>query len=211
MGNESLVLAEWRHPFYQDNRHRGYRRIGMARQHEQITDELAAFILRQPMFFVATAPDEGRINLSPKGLDGCFRILEPLRVAFLNLTGSGNETAAHLLQNPRITLMFCAFEAKPMILRLYGQGRALHPRDGEWAELDSGFKDYPAKRQIVVVEVTSIITSCGFGVPMMELAGQRTTLPDWARRRGEDGIRDYWREKNTASFDGLPTGLFEED
>ncbi|HYH17921.1 MAG TPA: pyridoxamine 5'-phosphate oxidase family protein [Azospirillum sp.] len=181
----------------------------MAKHHDSVTEELAEFILAQPMFFVATAPDEGRINLSPKGLDGSFRILGPHRVAFLNVTGSGNETAAHLRQNPRITLMFCSFTRKPMILRLYGQGRAVHRRDADWVELEARFPERPGKRQIVVVEVASIITSCGFGVPMMDLVGQRPTLPEWAERKGEDGIQAYWREKNTTSFDGLPTGLLD--
>lgn len=181
----------------------------MAKHHDSITDDLAAFIQAQPMFFVATAPLDGRINLSPKGLDGCFRILGPHRVAFLNVTGSGNETAAHLRQDSRITLMFCSFTKKAMILRLYGQGRAVHHRDADWAALDAHFPGYPAKRQIVEVAVTSVITSCGFGVPMMDLAGQRPTLPDWAERKGEDGIREYWREKNLTSFDGLPTGLLD--
>ena len=117
--------------------------------------------------------------------------------------------AAFLRQNGRITLMFCSFAAKPMILRLYGTGRAVHRRDAAWAELEPLFPDYPAKRQIVVVEVTSIISSCG-GVPLMEPLGQRSLLP-WANRKGEDGIRDYWQEKNLVSFDGLLTGLLEMD
>jgi len=179
----------------------------MAKPHDAITDELATFIRAQPMFFVATAPVDGRINLSPKGLDGSFVILAPRRVAFLNLTGSGNETAAHLRQSDRITLMFCAFEGRPMILRLYGRGRAVHRQDGDWAELDRLFPAYAGKRQIVVVEIDSIISSCGMAVPLMEAKGQRQDLVDWAERKGEDGIKAYWREKNLTSFDGLPTGL----
>ena len=183
----------------------------MAKWHDTITADLAEFIQAQPMFFVATAPDEGRINLSPKGLNGSFRILGECRVAFLNLTGSGNETAAHLRQNGRITLMFCSFGHTPLILRLYGTGRAVHPRDGDWAEMDAAFPAYPGKRQIVAVEVTSVVTSCGFGVPRMELAGQRETLVDWAERKWAEGVEAYWREKNALSFDGLPTGLFDGD
>jgi hypothetical protein len=180
----------------------------MAKHHECISDDLAAFITRQPMFFVATAPDQGRVNLSPKGIDQTFKILGPKAVAFLNLTGSGNETAAHLLVNDRITLMFCSFGPKPMILRLYGTGRAIHPYDAAWAELDPLFPPLAGKRQIVLVDVTSVITSCGFAVPRIETLTQRTTLVDWAEKKGEDGIRDYWREKNVSSFDGLPTGIF---
>jgi predicted pyridoxine 5'-phosphate oxidase superfamily flavin-nucleotide-binding protein len=179
----------------------------MAKHHDSITADLAEFILRQPMFFVATAAQDGRVNVSPKGLDNSFKILDPHRVAFLNLTGSGNETAAHLRSNNRITLMLCSFDTKPLILRLYGTGTAIHHRDAAWADLDALFPDYPAKRQIVEIQVTDIITSCGYGVPMMDLVKQRTMLPDWAERKGEDGIRQYWQDKNSVSFDGQPTGI----
>jgi len=181
----------------------------MAQFFPAITTEQAEFIARQPMFFVATAPDEGRINLSPKGLEGCFSVLGPNRVAFLNLTGSGNETAAHLRQNGRITLMFCAFGGPPKILRLYGTGRAVHPRDPEWGDLIALFPAYPAARQVMVVEVESVNSSCGFGVPLMEVTGQRKLLPDWAAKKGAEGIERYQREKNAVSFDGLETGLLE--
>lgn len=183
---------------------------GMAKHHDCITPDLADFIAAQPMFFVATAAGEGRVNLSPKGLDGSFVVMGPRRVAFLNLTGSGNETAAHLRVNPRITVMFCSFTARPLILRLYGTARAVHTRDAEWAELDRLFPSYPGKRQIVVVEVEDVISSCGFGVPLMAVQEQRTVLPDWAGNKGDAGIRDYWREKNSVSFDGLPTGILED-
>ncbi len=183
----------------------------MARHHDRITAELAAFIARQPLFFVATAAAAGRINLSPKGVDGTLAVLGPDRVAFLNLTGSGNETAAHLKADGRITLMFCSFEASPLILRLYGRGRAVHRRDPDWADLDRHFPALPGKRQIVEVAVDSVITSCGFGVPRMGLDGQRPTLPDWAAAKGDDGIRAYWRDKNAVSFDGLPTGLLDDE
>jgi hypothetical protein len=183
----------------------------MARHFDRITDEQAAFIARQPLFFVATAAADGRINLSPKGLDGTLAVLGPDRIAFLNLTGSGNETAAHLKADGRITLMFCSFDASPLILRLYGRGRAVHRRDPDWPGLDALFPALPGKRQIVVVEVASVITSCGFGVPMMSLDAQRPTLPDWAAAKGEDGIRAYWRDRNATSFDGLPTGLLDDE
>ena len=179
----------------------------MAKFYPSITDDHAAFIQAQPMFFVATAPEEGRINMSPKGLDGCFAILGPNRVAFLNLTGSGNETAAHLLQNGRITLMFCAFAGAPKILRLYGTGRPVHPRDAEWERLLPLFAPQPAARQVVVVEVDSVNSSCGFAVPLMDFVGQRTMLTEWAERKGPEGLEKYRRERNAVSFDGLPTGL----
>ncbi len=183
----------------------------MAQRHPEIDERLRAFIEAQPMFFVATAGPEGRVNLSPKGLGGTFVVLEPRRVAFLNLTGSGNETAAHLRLNDRITLMFCAFAGPPKILRLYGRGHAIRPGAPGWSELLPKFADLAGKRQIIAVDVDEVITSCGYGVPMMELAGQRETLVDWAARKGEDGIRAYWRDKNATSFDGAPTGVLEED
>ena len=172
---------------------------------EEITDELRAFIERQPLFFVASAPlaAEGHVNLSPKGLDS-LRVLGPRRVAYLDLTGSGNETAAHLAENGRITLMFCAFEGPPRILRLYGAGTVLLPGDAEWDALRPRFPDYPGVRQIVVVEVERVQTSCGFAVPRMELVGQRDTLHRWARGKGEAGLVDYRALKNARSIDGLP-------
>lgn len=179
----------------------------MAKFSDAISDDHAAFIAAQPVFFVATAAAEGRINLSPKGLDGTFRVLGPNRVAFLNLTGSGNETAAHLRIDGRITLMFCAFSGAPKILRLYGRGRAVHAGDAEWTGLAGLFADLPGKRQVVVVEVDSVNSSCGFGVPLMDMRVHRTMLPDWAGKKGPDGIRRYWRDRNATSFDGLPTGI----
>jgi hypothetical protein len=182
----------------------------LARGHEQLDEKLQAFIGQQKMFFVATAGPQGRVNLSPKGLDGSFALLSPRRVAFLNLTGSGNETAAHLRLDPRITLMFCAFEGAPLILRLYGKGRAIHRRDADWNELIGAFSDLPGKRQIVLIEVEEVMTACGFAVPLMNFVGQREKLVEWAEKKGEAGIRDYWRRQNLLSFDGTPTGLFED-
>jgi hypothetical protein len=182
----------------------------MAKKHESITPVLSKFIEMQKMFFTASAGPAGRVNLSPKGLDGCFALLGPRRVAYLNLTGSGNETAAHLRLNDRITVMFSAFSGPPMILRLYGRGRTIHPRDAEWSEFAPLFAAHPGRRQIVVVEVDEVVTSCGYGVPLMDYVEQRPTLTDWAARKGEEGIRDYWREKNLVSFDGDPTGVFAD-
>ena len=179
----------------------------MAKRYSEIAAQQAKFIDEQKMFFVATAAADGRVNLSPKGLDGTFARLGSNRVAFLNLTGSGNETAAHLLLNDRITLMFCAFNGPPMILRLYGRGRAIHHGEAGWDELLANFADIPGKRQIVVVDVEEVITSCGFAVPLMDYAEQREVLVDWAKRKGDDGLRDYWKEKNITSFDGFPTGI----
>jgi hypothetical protein len=172
---------------------------------DSICDELRAFIEAQRVFFVATAPlDGGHVNLSPKGMD-TFRVLGPDRVAYLDLTGSGNETAAHLLQNGRITLMFCAFDGKPVILRLYGRGSVVGPASPGWAELSPLFPALPGVRQIVVADISRVQTSCGFGVPLMTFAGERDALVKWAHAKGEAGLRAYQAQKNRRSIDGLPT------
>ena len=183
----------------------------MAKRREEIDERLRAFIAGQPIFFVATAGPQGRVNLSPKGLDGTLAVLGPRRVAFLNLTGSGNETAAHLRLDDRITLMFCAFSGPPNILRLYGRGRSIGVGREGFDELAIHFPDLPGQRQIVDIAVEEIVTSCGYGVPLMDFAGQRDTLVKWAEKKGDEGIRAYWRDKNARSFDGLPTGVIEED
>ena len=182
----------------------------MAKLYDQITDQLASFIQAQPLFFVASAPlaAEGHVNLSPKGLD-CLRILSPRRVAYLDLTGSGNETSAHLSENGRITLMFCAFGGPPKILRLYGRGRTVLPETAEWAELRPLFPEYPGARQIIAAEIHRVQTSCGYAVPLMEYASQRDTLTRWAETKGDEALKDYRREKNSASVDGLPAPLAE--
>jgi len=180
----------------------------MGAVHSTITSELRDFIAAQPMFFVATAPlsPEGHVNLSPKGLES-FAVLSPNRVAYLDLTGSGNETAAHLLENGRITMMFCAFEDPPKILRLYGSGKSVQPDDPQWNELADRFPDYPGLRQIIVVDVNRVQTSCGFGVPLMQLQSQRKKLNEWARQRGAQGLAQYRQKKNSRSIDGLPTPI----
>jgi Pyridoxamine 5'-phosphate oxidase len=172
---------------------------------EQITDELREFIQAQPLFFVGSAPlsAAGHVNVSPKGLDS-LRVLGPRRVAYLDLTGSGNETAAHLAENGRITLMFCAFSGPPRILRLYGAGTVVLPGDALWEPLRPRFPDHPGVRQVIVVEVERVQTSCGFAVPRMELVGERDTLHRWARNKGEAELAEYRARKNARSIDGLP-------
>lgn len=182
----------------------------MARFYPDIDDGVAGFIAAQRLFFVATAPKRGRVNLSPKGGD-VFRVLGPRRVAWLDVTGSGNETAAHLLDDGRVTVMFCAFAGEPKLLRLFGRGRSVLPGDGEWAELAELFPALPGRRQIVVMDVESVQTSCGFGVPLYDYVGERPDLAAWAERKGEAGLRDYRRERNAVSIDGLPTGLRAEE
>jgi hypothetical protein len=173
---------------------------------ESISPELRAFIEAQHVFFVATAPDGpgGHVNCSPKGMDA-FRVLTPTRVAYLDLTGSGNETAAHLVQNGRVTFMFCAFEGKPKILRLYGTGRVVAPDAREWSELAPLFPELVGTRQVIVADVTRVQTSCGFGVPEMRFLAQRNALVEWARGKGPEGLSAYREKKNRTSIDGLPT------
>lgn len=180
----------------------------MARTYPVITDELRAFIEAQQMFFVGTAPLDaaGHINVSPKGMD-CLRVLGPSEVAYLDLTGSGNETSAHLEENGRITFMFCAFEGPPSILRLYGSGATVLPGSDTWAELLSLFPNYHGVRQIIVADISRVQTSCGFGVPRYEYQGQRDTLLRYAESKGEEKLEAYRQERNMSSIDGLTTAL----
>ena len=177
----------------------------MGKIFESIDQKLRQFIEAQAMFFVATAPraDSGHVNLSPKGLDS-FRVLGPTTVAYLELSGSGAETIAHLRENGRITVLFNAFAGPPKILRLYGRGRAVFPADAEWEELAGRFPALPGVRSIIVVECERIADSCGFGVPRYELEGERKQLTDWAERKGEDAVLDYMKRNNQRSIDGLP-------
>lgn len=177
----------------------------MGRTMKKISSRLSRWIEAQPVFFVATAPaDPGtHINVSPRGLD-TFRVLDEYRVAWLDLTGSGVETIAHLRADGRITLMFCAFEGPARILRLYGRGTVHEPGDPLYDELRPRFPEIPGERAIVDVAVDRVSTSCGFGVPLMEYVGPRSELVDFARRQGEKGIAAYRAEENAGSIDGLP-------
>ena len=181
----------------------------MGKFHDSIQEAHKAFIEHQKMFFVSTAPlsGAGHINLSPKGLDS-FRVLSPTRVAYMDIVGSGNETSAHVLENGRITFMFCAFDGPPNILRLYGTGRTVLPEDAEWAEISSPFELLLATRQIIVADIHKVQTSCGYGVPFYEYTGERDIAMIWAEKKGADGLEEYKKEKNRISLDGLPTSLF---
>ncbi|MBF9221783.1 pyridoxamine 5'-phosphate oxidase family protein [Hymenobacter ruricola] len=178
----------------------------MGKQFTDIDAARQAFIEQQPLFFVGTAAADGRVNVSPKGLD-TLRVLGPNQVVWLNLTGSGNETAAHLRELNRITLMFCAFEGKPNIMRLYGTAAVLHPRDAGWDELIGLFPDLPGARQLVVVDVDLVTTACGFAVPLLDYQGERQELNRSMEKKGPDGVRDYWQQRNQLSLDGRPTGI----
>lgn len=181
----------------------------MGKKLEHITPELADFIQQQKIFFVGTAAEEGRVNISPKGTD-TFRVLGENKIVWLNLTGSGNETAAHLLKNNRMTIMFCAFEGKPMILRLYGTAQIFHNRDEKFQEYFRLFVDFTGARQIIEMDVDLVQTSCGFAVPFMDFKEERTILTNWADKQGEEGIKKYWAEKNVKSIDGFETKIFDE-
>ncbi len=180
----------------------------MAKRYDAIPEKMISFIQAQKLFFVATAAPEGRVNLSPKGMDS-LRVMGPQRVIWLNVTGSGNETAAHVRESPRMTLMFAAFEGNPMILRLYGEARVVHTYDPEWEALYAHFNPLPGARQIFDLNVDLVQTSCGMAVPFFDYAGERDQLREWTLKRGEQGIRDYWVEKNQESLDGKATGIFK--
>jgi hypothetical protein len=181
----------------------------LGKVHTEIDAKLAKMILEQHVFFVATAPlaGEGNLNLSPKGLDS-FRILGPTKVAYLDMIGSGVETIAHLKENGRIVLMFCAFDGQPNIVRLHGHGRVVEPPSEEFAGLAAHFPQYESTRSIIVVEVTRISDSCGWGVPLMKYQGERDQMFSWAEKKGPEGLKAYKQEKNRRSIDGLP-GLAE--
>ncbi len=180
----------------------------MAKVFSEMDPAHQEFIQKQQLFFVATAPmmADGHVNLSPKGLD-TFRILSPIRVAYLDLTGSGNETSAHLIENGRITLMFCSFDHQPLILRLYGKGTVVLPDDNQWADLARHFELLPGTRQIIVTDIHRVQTSCGYGVPFYDYQGQRPTLPTWAKNKGPRGVAQYQIQKGSTSLDSLITPI----
>lgn len=181
----------------------------MGKVRNEIDEPLATLIERQHVFFVATAPlsSEGNLNVSPKGLDS-FRIVDPRTVAYLDLIGSGVETIAHLKENGRIVLMFCAFDGPPKTVRLHGRGRVIEPGAAEFPALVAQFPDYESTRSIIVVELTRVSYSCGFGVPLLKYQGDRDQIFRWAQSKGPDELKTYKREKNRSSIDGLP-GLAE--
>ncbi|GAB3649697.1 pyridoxamine 5'-phosphate oxidase family protein [Echinicola sediminis] len=179
----------------------------MGKKIDVITEELQEFIEAQKIFFVGTAASEGRVNVSPKGTDA-FRVIDKNKIVWLNLTGSGNETAAHLLKNPRMTIMFCAFEGKPLILRLYGVAEIYHKRDSGYHKYINLFPENVGARQIIEMEVDLVQTSCGFAVPFMDFKEERTTLNSWAEKQGEERIIEYWKNKNMESIDGFETKIF---
>ncbi|MCJ7439108.1 MAG: pyridoxamine 5'-phosphate oxidase family protein [Acidimicrobiia bacterium] len=177
----------------------------MGRVLDEITPAIQQLIETQHVFFVATAPSGsgGHVNLSPKGLD-TFAVLGPREVAYLDLTGSGAETIAHLHDNGRITLMFCTFEGAPNIVRLYGQGEAIAVGDPRARDLRARFPEHPGARSVIRVDVERVSTSCGYAVPLMTYQDDRSRLTEWAEGKGPDGLVEYRADKNATSIDGLP-------
>ena len=180
----------------------------MADQLPELTEELTNWIEAQHIFFVASAAQEGRINLSPKGQES-LHVCSPNELIWLNLTGSGNETAAHLKQSNRLTLMWCAFEGPPRILRIYGSAQTIHPRDSAWQECAALLPPPLGARQYYRVQIELVQTSCGYAVPMMEFTEERKVLEMWSEKKGQAGIEAYWEEKNQLSIDGTPTGIVD--
>lgn len=174
--------------------------------HDSIDEKIRAFIAKQPMYFVASAPNdpEGHVNVSPKGHPETFQVIDEHTVAYLDLTGSGAETIAHARENGRVTIMFCAFEGPPNIVRLYGTARPVLAGDPGFAELVAGFPPQPGIRSVIVVDVMRVSDSCGYSIPFMRYDGERETLRRWAVKKGEDGMADYRAKRNAESIDGLP-------
>ena len=181
----------------------------MSEKFSKLSPSLIAFIENQHMFFVGTARSSGTVNVSPKGMDS-LRILNPNKLIWLNYTGSGNESAAHIIENPRMTIMLCSFELKPLILRIYGNAQSIHPRDELWHEYLNLFPEKSGARQFFIMDIDLVQTSCGFAVPFYKYKEDRNALVKWSGPKGEEGIEAYWQEKNQHSIDGFPTEILKD-
>ena len=177
----------------------------------KLNQTLREFIERQQVFFVATAAQDGRVNVSPKGAD-TLRVVDDTQICWLNLSGSGNETAGHLAKSNRLTLMFCSFDENPLILRIYGRAETIHPRDADWEPSIAMFPKLAGSRQVFKMKIESLQTSCGTGVPIMSFVENRAAreLVPYYQDLGKKGVEDYWRKKNVQTIDGFDTGLFED-
>ncbi len=182
----------------------------MGQQYSEISDKLKQFIEDQKIFFVGTATADSRVNISPKGMDS-LKVVSSNRVVWLNVTGSGNETSAHIQENKRMTIMFVALEGKPMILRIYGEAKVVHKNDSEWEELFSLFQPIPGARQIFDLTVDLVQTSCGMAVPFFDYVEERELLKHWATKKGDKGLKEYWQKKNQESLDGKPTNIMSKN
>lgn len=178
----------------------------MGKQFDRIEGAHKKFIEQQHMFFCATAAPDGLVNVSPKGMDS-LRVMGPNRICWMNITGSGNETAGHLREHRRMTLMWCSFTTRPIILRTYGHADTIHPGDKGWDEMAAHFPSHRSARQIFDLRVDLVQSSCGYAVPFMEYAGERDTMQKWVEKRSDDEIRTYWTERNATTLDGKPTGI----
>lgn len=182
----------------------------MGQQYSEISDKNIQFINAQKIYFVGTATKDSRVNISPKGMDS-FKVLGPNRVIWLNVTGSGNETSAHIQKQNRMTIMFVAFDGSPNILRLYGQAKVIHKNDAQWNDLSSHFTLIPGARQIFDLSVDLVQNSCGTSVPLYSYDEDREQLKNWASKQGDEGIKKYWEKKNQKSIDGLETNILEKN
>lgn len=180
----------------------------MGKQFSELSNKHIEFIEQQQIYFVGTAADTGNVNLSPKGGDS-LRVISPTKIAWLNLTGSGNESASHVIKNPRMTVMFCAFEGSPLILRTYGEAKVLHNKDAEWETYSPLFPESVAARQIFVLDINLVQSSCGMSVPYFKYAEDRDDLAKWSERQGQANIEQYWLKKNQKSIDGFDTEIVE--
>ena len=178
----------------------------MADRFDALSAQHQRFIERQKLFFVATAAADGHVNLSPKGQDS-LRVVGPREILWLNLTGSGNETAAHVAAVNRMTLMWCAFDGPPEIMRVYGSATVVHRNHPDWSGCAAQLPEVPGTRQYFRLAIDLVTTSCGYAVPRFDWVEDRRALTLWTDKRGPEGIRDYWRERNASSLDGLPTGI----
>jgi hypothetical protein len=178
----------------------------MGQRFNELSEKNIQFITEQKIFFVGTASADSRVNVSPKGMDS-LRVIDKNRVAWLNATGSGNETSAHIQESPRMTIMFCAFAGSPLILRLYGKAKVIHHNDSEWEALYSLFEPIPGARQVFDLSIDLVQTSCGMAVPYFSHDGDRELLNEWATKKGGEGLKQYWEEKNQMSIDGIPTHI----
>ena len=178
----------------------------MAKQFDKIEDDHREFIEAQHLFFTASAAPDGRVNISPKGMDS-LAVLGPHRIAWMNLTGSGNETAGHLLENPRVTLMWCSFTTRPLILRAYGTAKAIYPEEAAWSDLAQHFPAHRSARQIFDMTVEMMQTSCGYAVPFMDFVSDRDTMQKWVDGKSDEDLRQYKLERNMVTIDGKSTGL----
>ena len=180
----------------------------MATKYDELQSQQIEFIEKQHLFFVGSAGEAGFVNVSPKGMDS-LRILSPRRLIWLNFTGSGNESAAHVLENSRMTILLCSFDQQPLILRIYGKAEVVCPKHKSWPDLLERFPCHSGARQIFDLSINLVQTSCGFAVPFYEFKSDRDTLANWAEKKGPSGIKEYWSEKNMFSLNGRETGIGE--